>query len=159
VVPREQIPEEIAALAVDLAHLSKPIGVLDIHQDGSIKVGQFYFYAYNTKTPFLPLAQQLSQIGVPVKSGQVSQGGDIEPRKTDAAGFIMDWHDGSFTDWYTLQEVPLVLTLETAASTPAELAIQVNLVTMREMVDLVAKTRGTEQAAGVGAIAAGAGQP
>ena len=159
VVPREKIPEEIAALAVDLAHLPKPIGVLDIHQDGSIKVGQFYFYAYNTKAPFLQLAQQCGQLGAPVKSGQVSQGGDIEPRKTDADGFITDWHDGSFTDWYCLQEVPLVLTLETAAATPFDLADQVNLVAMREMIDLVAKTRGTVPAVAAGAIAAGAGRP
>jgi len=52
-----------------------------------------------------------------------------------------------------------VLTLETAAATPVELALQVNLVTMREMVDLVAKTRGTGQGAAAGAIAAEAGRP
>jgi predicted deacylase len=148
VVPREGLPEEVSALALDLSKQPKPDGVLDIHQDGGIKGRAFYLYAYKDKTPYLHLMERLEQAGSHrARSARVSEGGDVTPRSTDRDGFVMDWYDGSFTDWYRLQGVPHVVTLETAATMPLELAIQLNLEAMLEMIDLVAT-----RSAGAGAL-------
>ena len=115
VVKRDGMPEESVALALDLAKQPRPMAVLDLHQDGTIHGRRFYVYTYD-KRPLLPIMSQCLRVAAPAKNVSVSTGGDVTPRKTDQDGFVLDWHDGSFTDWLHLQGVPYVVTLETAVS-------------------------------------------
>lgn len=138
-VPREGMPETTSLLMVDLAKQLKPRGVLDLHQDGDIKGRNFYAYAYQ-RDPYLPIMGRCRDHGVPAVGASVSTGGDVTPRKTDEYGFVLNWHDGSVTDWFWHQKVPHVVTLETSAAMPLQSAIEINSTWVLGMIDLVASS-------------------
>ncbi|MBJ6759436.1 hypothetical protein JGU66_01595 [Myxococcaceae bacterium JPH2] len=128
-------PKETRAVRTDLARFAPPDAALDIHQDNYLPGPATYAYTFGDKAAYRPLVAACAARVAVLRQRKVD-----ENNVTDADGLI-EFHDGSVTDWYMRQGVPWAATLETTTVTPLETCHAVNLIWIRGFIDLAAGVR------------------
>ena len=126
-------PKETRAVRTDLARFPPPNAALDIHQDNYLGGEATYAYTFGDKNAYRPLVDAAAQHVHVVRNQKVD-----ENNVTDADGLI-EYHDGSITDWYMRQGVPYACALETTTPTPLAKCHAVNLIWIRGFIDLAAR--------------------
>ena len=126
-------PKETRAVRADIARFPAPSAALDIHQDNYLNVLATYAYTFGDKAAYRPLMEAASAHVAVIRDQKVD-----ETNNTDADGLI-EFHDGSVTDYFVRQGVPYAAALETTTRTPLALCHAVNLIWIRGFIELAAR--------------------
>lgn len=125
-------PKETRAVRAELDALPVPDAALDIHQDRYLHGAFTYAYVFGPPEAFAPFVAASEAHAKVVRDAQVD-----EHNKTDALGLI-EYNDGSVTDYYFRRGVRFAAALETTTHTPLDACHAVNLIWLRGFVDLAA---------------------
>jgi hypothetical protein len=126
-------PKETRALLAKLEPAPTPHAALDIHQDPWLEGRWAYAYTFGARAPYVRLVEATEDL-MPVARDVLV---DDDGVRTDGDGLI-EFHDGSVTDYLHRREVPFTAALETTTRTPLPISHQVNLVWIRGFIDLAA---------------------
>ncbi|HSP77484.1 MAG TPA: hypothetical protein VLQ93_03080 [Myxococcaceae bacterium] len=126
-------PKETRAVRSDIARYPAPSAALDIHQDNYLPGSATYAYTFGDKDAYRPLMEAASAHAHVIRNDKVD-----ENHHTDADGLI-EYHDGSVTDYFTRLGVPYAAALETTTRTPLEACHAINLLWVRGFIDLAAR--------------------
>ncbi len=126
-------PKETRAVRADIAGFPAPAAALDIHQDNYLGSAATYAYTFGDKAAYRPLMEAAAFHATVIRTGQVD-----EHHHTDADGLI-EFHDGSVTDYFMRQGVPYTAALETTTRTPLPSCHAINLLWIRGFIDLAAR--------------------
>lgn len=127
-------PKETRAIRSELArHSKRPNAALDIHQDRYLPEPLSYAYVFGDQTAYEPLMNEAAKHVRIVKNAPVD-----EVNRANPLGLI-EYNDGSVTDYYFRLGVPFTAALETTTATPMATAHQVNLIWIRGFIDLAAR--------------------
>ncbi|MET0401293.1 MAG: hypothetical protein ABW123_02775 [Cystobacter sp.] len=129
-------PKETRAVRADIARHPAPDAALDIHQDNYIPGAHTYAYVFGDKQAYLPMMDAASAHARIIREAKVD-----EVNRTDTHGLI-DYHDGSVTDYFMRCGVPYTVALETTTQTPLEACHAINLIWVRGFIDLAARGQG-----------------
>lgn len=112
---------------------------IDLHQDHETLPNSSgaYHYAFGDLSRYRNITKSIRRF-IPVMSGISVAAGQSSPMTTDENGFLVR-HDGSITDLMHRLGVPHTVCVETTAATPLELAVRVNLVWVKGIIQLVSK--------------------
>lgn len=127
-------PQETRALRTDLAHRPAPNAALDLHQDAHLPGGWTYAYTFGNKDDFRPLVEA-SRAHARTAAGKRVD--DVHRLSTDGDGLI-EFRDGSITDWCFRRGARWTVALETTLQLPLEQCHEVNAIWLRGLIDLVA---------------------
>ena len=131
-------PKETRAIRDELAKQPVPHAALDIHQDRYLKEALTYAYVFGDQQAYEPLVEAASQYARVVQNEMVA-----EVNRTNTLGLI-EYHDGSVTDFYLRKGVPFCAALETTTHTPLASSHAINLIWLRGFIELAARgERGT----------------
>jgi hypothetical protein len=130
-------PRETRAVRTDIARYPAPAAALDIHQDNYIPGAHTYAYAFGDKAAYLPLMEAASAYAQVIRDDKVD-----EVNRTDPHGLI-EYNDGSVTDYFMRSGVPYTAALETTTQTPLEASHAINLIWVRGFIDLAARGGGS----------------
>jgi hypothetical protein len=133
--PHREGPKETRALLAALEPAPPPHAALDLHQDPWLEGEWAYAYTFGARAPYLPMVEATEALVPLARETQV----DDDGVRTDHDGLI-EFHDGSVTDYLHRREVPFTAALETTTKTPMAISHQVNLVWIRGFIDLAART-------------------
>ncbi len=128
-------PKETRALRAELERGGVPDAALDIHQDHSLGGEAAYAYVFGERSRFLPFVAETERHLAVARDRLV----DHEIR-TDGDGLI-EFHDGSVTDYYLRRGARFAAALETTTRTPHEVCARVNLIWIRGFIALAALGR------------------
>jgi predicted deacylase len=126
-------PKETRALREELERHPAPDAALDIHQDHHVQGQLTYAYVFGPRNKYLPLMEASSKLVEVAKSFPV----DVRIR-TDPDGLI-EFHDGSVTDYFERRGSRFTAALETTTRTPLDAAMRVNLVWIEGFIRLAAE--------------------
>lgn len=126
-------PKETRAIRAELDRHLPPHAALDIHQDRYLKEPLTYAYVFGDQRAFAPFMVEAGKLVRVVTNTMVD-----EVNRTNDLGLI-EYADGSVTDYYMRKGVPFAAALETTTSTPMETSHQVNLIWIRGFIDLAAQ--------------------
>jgi len=126
-------PKETRAVREDIARYPAPSAALDIHQDNYLPGAATYAYTFGDKGAYRPLMEAASAHASVIRNDKVD-----ENHYTDADGLI-EYHDGSVTDYFTRLGVPYAAALETTTRTPLEACHTINRLWVRGFIDLAAR--------------------
>ena len=126
-------PKETRAVRSDLARFEPPHAALDIHQDNYLPQAATYAYTFGPNEAYRPMVEAASKHAVVLRHQKVD-----DVNTSDADGLI-NYHDGSITDWYVRQGVPYTAALETTTRTPMKDSHLINLIWIRGFIDLAAR--------------------
>jgi predicted deacylase len=129
-------PKETRAVRADLVRYPPPDAALDIHQDNYLPGASTYAYYFGDKAPHRQLMEAAARHARVIRDDKVD---DVS--RTDADGLI-EYHDGSVTDYFRRQGVPYAATLETTTQTPLDVCHAINLLWVRGYIDLAARGEG-----------------
>ncbi len=120
--PFRKSPKETRALLSELEHLATPVGALDLHQDDYMRRAATYAYVFGDARHYRPLMRKAA------RHAEIAHGTLVDPRlRTDADGLI-EFHDGSVTDYFMRRGSKFCATLETTTLTPLDCCHAVNLI-------------------------------
>lgn len=128
-------PKETRALLPELESLETPVAMLDLHQDNYAPGGLVYAYTFGEKAPYLALLERskaYAEIGanLPVD----------EHRKVGADGLI-EFCDGSITDYFFRRGARYIATLETTTTLPFEVTREIDALWVEGFIELAARRR------------------
>jgi hypothetical protein len=126
-------PQETRAVRADIAQLPAPAAALDIHQDNYLPGAATYAYTFGDKSAYRPLMRKSAAFARVMAHERVD-----EHHVADADGLV-EFHDGSVTDYFMRQGVPYAAALETTTATPLAACHAVNLVWLRGFIELAAR--------------------
>lgn len=126
-------PKETRALAAALEAGPVPHAALDIHQDDYVLEPMSYAYTFGDKRAFRPLVEASAAFAAIARNYRVD-----EHSTTDADGLI-EFHDGSVTDYFWRRGVPFVAALETTTRTPMARCDEINRIWIRGFIGLAAR--------------------
>jgi hypothetical protein len=126
-------PKETRAVRAELEKGAVPDAALDLHQDHHIPGQLMYGYVFGPRAAFRPLVEACARRIPVARQVQVD-----EQVHTDADGLI-EFNDGSVTDYYWRRGVGYCAALETSTQTGLELAAEVNLIWIRGFIELAAR--------------------
>ncbi len=126
-------PKETRAIRSELAAQPTPDAALDIHQDRYLKEALTYAYVFGDQQAYAPLVEGSSQYGRVVTDKMVD-----EVNRTNGMGLI-EYHDGSVTDFYWRRGVPYAAALETTTFTAMADCHAINLIWIRGFIELAAR--------------------
>jgi predicted deacylase len=126
-------PKETRALRAELERHGTPHAALDLHQDYALAEARLYAYVFGERSRYLPLVADCERHLEIARRTQVDVG-----LHTDGDGLI-EFHDGSVTDYYLRRGTPFAAALETTTRTPQELCERANLIWIRGFIELAAK--------------------
>ena len=126
-------PKETQAVRADVTRFPAPAAALDIHQDNYLHILATYAYTFGDKAAYRPLMEAASAHVTVIRNQKVD-----EHNTTDSDGLI-EFHDGSVTDYFVRQGVPYTAALETTTRTPLALCHAVNLIWIRGFIELAAR--------------------
>jgi hypothetical protein len=127
-------PKETRALAADLDRASAPDAALDLHQDPWLEGAASYAYFFGPRARYLPLIAATDPVVPVARQALVDDDDDV---RSDGDGLI-EFHDGSVTDYFFRRGVPFTAALETTTRTPLQHSHEVNLIWIRGFIDLCA---------------------
>lgn len=130
-------PKETRAVRSDIARYPAPAAALDIHQDNYLPGAATYAYTFGDKDAYRPLMKAASAYAQVIRNEKVDEG-----NRTDSDGLI-EYHDGSVTDYFMRLGVPYTTALETTTRTPLEACHAINLIWIRGFIDLAARGSGS----------------
>ncbi|AKJ06744.1 hypothetical protein ATI61_105282 [Archangium gephyra] len=130
-------PKETRAVRSDIARYPAPAAALDIHQDNYLPDPATYAYTFGDKAAYRPFMKAASAHAQVIRNEKVD-----EYNRTDADGLI-EYHDGSVTDYFMRLGVPYTTALETTTRTPLEACHAINLIWIRGFIDLAARGSGS----------------
>jgi hypothetical protein len=139
-------PKETRALLGELERMETPHAALDIHQDPWLEGAWSYAYTFGPREVYRPMVDA-TEVVVPLAREVMVD--DDDGVVTDANGLI-EFHDGSVTDYLHRRNVPFTAALETTTQTDLARCHEVNLIWIRGFIDLAASgvvTRGRGAAA------------
>ncbi len=126
-------PRETRAVRADITRHPAPVAALDIHQDDYLPGAGTYAYVFGERAPHRALMNAASQYARVLRDSHVDDNND-----TDGDGLI-EYNDGSVSDYFLRMGVPNVATLETTTQTPLEACHAINLIWVRGYIDLAAR--------------------
>ncbi|MGQ0506997.1 MAG: M14 family zinc carboxypeptidase [Myxococcaceae bacterium] len=124
-------PKETRAILEELEKHPTPLGALDIHQDRYIPGAWTYAYVFGDRTPYRKLMKHSAKHAQLAAKKLVD-----EQRRTDADGLI-EYRDGSVTDYYDRRGARFTATLETTTQMSMDTCHQINLIWIKGFIDLV----------------------
>ena len=130
-------PKETRAVRSDIVRHPAPDAALDIHQDNYLPGSATYAYTFGDKDAYRPLMKAASAHAHVIRGDKVD-----ENNRTDPDGLI-EYHDGSVTDYFMRSGVPYAAALETTTRTPLEASHAINLIWIRGFIDLAARGSGS----------------
>jgi predicted deacylase len=130
-------PKETRAVRSDIARYPAPAAALDIHQDNYLPDPATYAYTFGDKDAYRPLMKAASAYAQVMRKEKVD-----DVNRTDPDGLI-EYHDGSVTDYFMRLGVPYTTALETTTRTPLEACHAINLIWIRGFIDLAARGSGS----------------
>ncbi|WP_257449145.1 M14 family zinc carboxypeptidase [Archangium lipolyticum] len=130
-------PKETRAVRADIVRHPAPVAALDIHQDNYLPGAATYAYTFGDKNLYRPIMRAASEHAQVIRDEKVD-----EVNRTDADGLI-EYNDGSVTDYFLRSGVPYTATLETTTRTPLEACHAINLIWIRGFIDLAARGSGS----------------
>jgi hypothetical protein len=120
--PYRKSPKETRALLKELEPLATPVAALDLHQDDYMRRAATYAYVFGDPGHYRPLMRKAA------RHAEVAHDTLVDPRlRTDADGLI-EFHDGSVTDYFMRRGSKFCATLETTTQTALESCHAVNLI-------------------------------
>ena len=128
-------PKETRAIRDELTRYPAPAAALDIHQDDHIPGPLTYAYTFGDKEAYRPLMRAASA-HAPVAIDCFVD----DERRTDPDGLV-EFHDGSVTDYYARLGVPYLATLETTTATPLAQCHAINLLWIHGFIELAARSQ------------------
>lgn len=129
-------PKETQALRAELEAMPTPAAALDIHQDPWMPGEVAYAYTFGPRDPYRAMIAACARLVSIARSTEVD---DDDGVWTDEDGLI-EFHDGSITDYLYRRGVPYAAALETTTATPMQTCHQVNLIWIRGFIDLAASS-------------------
>jgi hypothetical protein len=127
-------PKETKAIRAELERQQRrPNAALDIHQDNYMAGELTYAYVFGDQSAYSPIVEESEKHARVVKNAQVD-----EVNRTNDLGLI-EYNDGSVTDYYLRRGVPYAAALETTTRTALESSQEINLNWIRGFVDLAAR--------------------
>jgi hypothetical protein len=126
-------PKETRLLRAELERQPTPVAALDLHQDRYLQGSWTYAYTFGPKAAYAPLVAQAAQVAQVARNLRVD-----EQNTTDELGLI-EYNDGSVTDYYLRRGARFAATLETTTHSPPEVCDQVNLIWLRGFIELAAR--------------------
>ncbi len=126
-------PAETRALRQELEKQPTPNAALDLHQDRYTPGEWTYAYTFGPREVYRPIVEEASKhlrIASHQKVDEVNVSDDLG---------LVEYNDGSVTDYYLRRGVPYAAALETTTHAPMELCHQVNLVWIRGFIELAAR--------------------
>lgn len=127
-------PKETRAIREELhRHEQRPNAALDIHQDRYLPGALTYAYVFGPQEVYVPFMERAQAHAKVVRDALVD-----EHNRTNAQGLI-EYNDGSVTDYYFRRGVPYTAALETTTQTPMEACHAVNLAWVFGFIDLAAR--------------------
>lgn len=130
--------KETRALRSDLERQPVPDAALDIHQDGYLRGDWLYAYTFGDRRLYQPMVTESAR-HVSVLADTVIDSGyeDHLGLRSDENGLI-EFHDGTITDWLWRRGTPLAAALETTTDTPLAACHRVHLIWIEGFVRLAA---------------------
>jgi hypothetical protein len=128
-------PNETRALARALEVDEAPHAALDLHQDPWLRGTWCYAYTFGDRGAYRPLLAQ-SRRHLPI--AEVTEVDDDLYSDDDG---IIEFHDGSVTDYFHRRGVPYTAALETTTDSPLTDCDQVNLIWIRGFIGLAAQNQ------------------
>ncbi len=125
---------EADALLLELEAHAPPAAALDIHQDPYHHGAGSYAYVFGDRSSYLPMVRESRGFAPPVSDAIVDQPMQL---RTDADGLV-DYHDGSITDYFWRRGVPWTAALETTTDTDPAACHKVNMTWIRGFIERAA---------------------
>lgn len=126
-------PKETRALLPQLEALPTPVAMLDIHQDNYAPGRAVYAYTFGEKAPFLAMLERSARFA------KVGAGLPVDDVRRVGADGLIEFNDGSITDYFFRRGTPTIATLETTTETPRRDTQEIDLLWVRGFIDLAAK--------------------
>ncbi|MGA9523054.1 MAG: hypothetical protein WBV82_16415 [Myxococcaceae bacterium] len=127
-------PKETRAIRDELQrHQKRPNAALDIHQDRYLRGALTYAYVFGDHAAYASLMEDAGLHAQVVKNAMVD-----EANRTNDLGLI-EYNDGSVTDYYLRRGVPYAAALETTTHASMEACHAINLIWIRGFIDLAAR--------------------
>ncbi len=130
-------------LRKDVLKYDVPEASLDIHQqEGCLDTGDVYSYIYDQRPLYKRIMKKLSKVAKIARNDPAStfdKGKQISYR-IDNDGFIV-LHDGTITDMFYRMGSKYVVAAETDTRLPLDKVCQTNLIWIKSLIKLVAKTK------------------
>lgn len=123
-------PKETRAIRAELERGGVPDAALDIHQDFHLPDAVAYAYVFGERARFLPL------VAATGKLIRIARNAKVDERLASDADGLIEFNDGSVTDYYLRRGTPFTAALETTTRTPLEVCEQVNLVWIKGFIEL-----------------------
>lgn len=135
--PHAAGPKETRELIADLERFPAPHAALDIHQDRWLQGRHVYAYTFGDRRAYRPLVARSAALARVAANTIVD---DASGARTDAEGLI-EYNDGSVTDYFLRRGVPWEAALETTVDNPLEVCARINLLWIRGFIELAAGLR------------------
>lgn len=130
-----QMPKETKALYERIKG-EDPVALLDLHQDNELEGSKTYAYVFGDRQLYIPIVQAASEhLEVARNHHEIYNDIDID---FDEHG-LAEFSDGSIIDYFWRQGTDYLCTIETTTRAPLKLAMEVNIVWAKGLIDLVAK--------------------
>jgi predicted deacylase len=126
-------PKETRAITAELHAQPPPDAALDIHQDCYLPGSWTYAYVFGDHDAYQPL------VGASARHARVLRDAVVDEHNRANALGLIEYHDGSVTDYYYRRGVPFTAALETTTHTPLEVSHAINLIWIRGFVELAAR--------------------
>ncbi len=131
---------ETRALRDELTALPPPDAALDLHQDRYTPGAWHYAYSFGDPQSYAPMVQASTPHAPPLANQMVDSGYDEHVGiRSDGLGLI-EFHDGSITDWLWRRGVRHTAALETTTDTPPTVCDQINLAWIEGFIELAARS-------------------
>lgn len=125
---------EADALLSELEAHAPPVAALDIHQDPYHQGAGTYAYVFGERDGYLSMVRD-SRGFAPLVAGVIVD--NPMQLRTDNQGLV-DYHDGSITDYFWRRGVPWTAALETTTDTDDAACHEVNMAWIRGFIDRAA---------------------
>jgi predicted deacylase len=126
-------PKETRAITAEVHPQTAPDAALDIHQDRYLKDAWTYAYVFGDQDAYEPL------VGASARHARVLRDALVDEQNRANALGLIEYNDGSVTDYYFRRGVPFTAALETTTHTPLEMCHAINLIWIRGFVELAAR--------------------
>lgn len=127
-------PQETRALLRELEALPTPRAMLDIHQDNYAAGPRVYAYTFGPKAPYLTLLERSR------RWAEIGAGLPVDELRRVGPDGLIEFHDGSVTDYFVRRGSRYVATLETTTETPLERSAEIDSVWVEGFIELAAAT-------------------
>lgn len=128
-------PRETRALLPELEALPTPAAMLDLHQDNYAPGGLVYAYTFGPKAPYLALLARSSA------HAQIGGGLPVDEHRKVGPDGLIEFNDGSITDYFFRRGTRYIATLETTTTMPFEVTREIDTLWVEGFIELATRDR------------------